>query len=200
MYIYVYIYHLCQRNNRNNTFRNNRIIIKIAQVSLIEGNSVFKGICMSTFYCQDILVFVDGVFITLTDRLTGLILIKWKHQRSWALIWVDSCWAYVLVCLHFCNWICIHNWRHFRSSYRKSTWVGIEPTTTAFCSDALNRVSYQAIRLTRVQSQVITATSISPFVQCSDFIFIIAFVSSYIYHNRNLAQVIPQLYLHCIIH
>ena len=154
---------------------------------------------MSTFYCQDILVFVDGVFITLTDRLTGLILIKWKHQRSWALIWVDSCWAYVLVCLHFCNWICIHNWRHFRSSYRKSTWVGIEPTTTAFCSDALNRVSYQAIRLTRVQSQVITATSISPFVQCSDFIFIIAFASRHIYHNRNLAKVIPRMYLYGVI-
>ena len=139
MYIYVYIYHLCQRNNRNNTFRNNRIIIKIAQVSLIEGNSVFKGICMSTLHCQDILVFVDDVFITLTDKLTGLILLKSKYQRGWALIWIDSCWAYVLVCLHFCNWICIHHWRHFRSSYRKSTWVGIEPTTTAFRSDALNR-------------------------------------------------------------
>ena len=73
MYIYVYIHYLCQRAD---TFRNNRIIIKIAQVS------VFKGICMSTFHCQDILVFVDGVFITLTDKLTGLILLKSKHHRS----------------------------------------------------------------------------------------------------------------------
>ena len=64
----------------------------------------------------------------------------------------------------------------------------------------LTVVSYQAVRSTRVQSQVITATSISPFVQCSDFIFIIAFASRHIYHNRNLAQVIPRMYLYGVIH
>ena len=31
----------------------------------------------------------------------------------------------------------IHHWRIFRSSYRKLAWVGFEPTTTEFRSDAL---------------------------------------------------------------
>ena len=31
----------------------------------------------------------------------------------------------------------IHHWRSFRSSYRKLAWVGFEPATTEFRSDAL---------------------------------------------------------------
>ena len=30
----------------------------------------------------------------------------------------------------------IHQWRNPKSSYRKLTWVGFEPTTTEFPSDA----------------------------------------------------------------
>ena len=32
----------------------------------------------------------------------------------------------------------IHHWRIFRSSFRKLVWVGFEPTTTEFRSDALS--------------------------------------------------------------
>ena len=31
----------------------------------------------------------------------------------------------------------IHNWMILRSSYKKMAWMGFEPTTYKFCSDAL---------------------------------------------------------------
>ena len=42
---------------------------------------------------------------------------------------------------------------------------------------------YETMSTTSTQIQVCTATPISSFVQCSDFISIIAFVSRHIYRN-----------------
>ena len=69
----------------------------------------------------------------------------------------------------------VHKWRILRSSYSK---LAFEPTTTEFCSNA-NWLSYQGIRSTCTQSQLCIVTQISSFVNNSDLISAIAFISVY---------------------
>ena len=55
----------------------------------------------------------------------------------------------------------------------------------------MSYLSYQVMSLTDIHSQLCMATSISSFVQYSDFISAIPFVSWHGYFNQNFAQVIP---------
>ena len=64
--------------------------------------------------------------------------------------------------------------------------VPCEPTTIPFRRS--NRLSYKAMSSSFNERQLYTATPISSFVQCSDFILAITFVSHYIYLNRNLTK------------
>ena len=77
-----------------------------------------------------------------------------------------------------------------RRSYKKLVWVGFEPRTATFRSDALTNWAIKAMNSTRSQSQLCTAIPISSSVQCSHFILPIAFVSRHIWFKWNLAQVI----------
>ena len=87
----------------------------------------------------------------------------------------------------------ILHWRIFIVSYRKLAWVGFEPTTVEFRSGALTDwVIRPWVQL--AVSQLCTATSISSFVQCSRFIWAIAFVSRHLCFKRNLAWVIYMKY------
>ena len=65
----------------------------------------------------------------------------------------------------------IHHWWILWSSYRKLTWVGFEPTTTEFCSDALTD---WAIRPCFNSHSEPTLYSYSNFIVCSVSHFISA--------------------------
>ena len=96
------------------------------------------------------------------------------------ILWTDCCyflrfWTIQYFILFFCITICtlniciyiygIHHRRILWSSYRKLAWVGFEPTTTEFHSDALTD---WAIRpwVQLALSQLCTPTPISSFAQC----------------------------------
>ena len=83
----------------------------------------------------------------------------------------------------------IDHWKIIWISYRKLAWVGFESTTTEFLSDAL--IDW-AIR-PWVQL-VLRANFVQPFqfhlLLVSHFILAIAFLSRYVYFNRNFLKVI----------
>ena len=72
----------------------------------------------------------------------------------------------------------INHRRIFRSSYRKTTWMGFKPMTTEFHWDALTD---WAIRpwVQLALSQLCTALHFHLFVQCSHFISAIAFIVTF---------------------
>ena len=85
----------------------------------------------------------------------------------------------------------IHHWRIFRSSYRKLAWVGFEPTTTDFRSDALTDWSIRPWVQLALRANFLQPLQFHLFVQCSRFISVFAFVSRHIcFFKRSLAQVI----------
>ena len=62
----------------------------------------------------------------------------WFNKR-WKMLFFSLLFGNIYIYIYIYVYICgIHHWRIFRSSYRKLTWVGFEPTTTEFRSDALN--------------------------------------------------------------
>ena len=71
--------------------------------------------------------------------------------------------------------------------YRKLAWVGFEPMTTEFRSDALTD---WAVWPWVQRSQLVKLLQFHLFVQCWHFILAIAFVSGHVYFKRNLVQVI----------
>ena len=90
----------------------------------------------------------------------------------------------------------INHWRIFTSSYRKLAWVGFEPMTTEFCSDALTDWAIRpwvqlTLRANFVQSllfHLFVFTSLC--AQCSHSILAIAFASCHICFKWNSARVI----------
>ena len=84
----------------------------------------------------------------------------------------------------------IHQWRILRSSYRKLAWVGFEPTTTKFCSDALTKWAIRPWVQMDLKVNFVQLLQFHFFVQRSHFISAIAFVSHHICFKQNLTQVI----------
>ena len=84
----------------------------------------------------------------------------------------------------------IHHWRIFWSSYRKLAWVGFEPTTTEFRSEALTDWAIRPWAQLALRANFEQLLQFHLFVKCSHFISAIAFVSRHICFKRNLAQVI----------
>ena len=91
----------------------------------------------------------------------------------------------------------IHHWRILRSSYRKLAWVGFEPTTTEFRSDALTDWAIRPWVQLALRANFVQLLQFHLFVQCSHFISAIAFVSRHICFKRNLAQVITCSIVKC---
>ena len=84
----------------------------------------------------------------------------------------------------------IHHWSIFRSSYRKLAWVGFEPTTTEFRSDALTDWAIRPWVQLALRANFVQLLQFHLFVQCSRFIFVFAIVSHHICFKQNLTQVI----------
>ena len=74
--------------------------------------------------------------------------------------------------------------------YRKLAWVGFEPMTTEFRSDALTDWAIRPWVQLALRANFVQLLQFHLFVQCSRFISAIAFVSRHICFKRNLAQVI----------
>ena len=68
----------------------------------------------------------------------------------------------------------------FISSYRKLDWVGFEPTSTEFHSDALTDWAIKPWVQLAFRSNFVQLLQFHLFVQCSNFISAIAFVSCHI--------------------
>ena len=84
----------------------------------------------------------------------------------------------------------IHHWRIFRSSYRKLAWVGFEPTTTEFRSDALTDWAIRPWVQFAVRANFVQLLHFHLFVQCSRFISAIALISHHVCFNLSLLEVI----------
>ena len=93
-----------------------------------------------------------------------------------------------------------HHWRILRSSYRKLAWVGFEPTTTEFRSDALTDWAIRPWVQLTLRANFVELLQFHLFVQCSSFISTIAFVSRHTCFKWNLAQVITYLQQNELIH
>ena len=78
----------------------------------------------------------------------------------------------------------------FRSSYRKLAWVGFEPTTTEFRSDALTDWAIRPWVQLALRANFVQLLQFHLFVQCLRFISVFAFISCHICFKQSLAQVI----------
>ena len=74
----------------------------------------------------------------------------------------------------------IHHWRILWSSYRKLAWVGFEPTTTEFRSDALTDWAIRPWVQLTLRANFVQLLQFHLFVQYSRFISVFAFVSRHI--------------------
>ena len=83
----------------------------------------------------------------------------------------------------------IHHWRIFRSSYRKLAWVGFEPTTTEFRSDALTDWAIRPWVQLALRANFVHLLQFHLSVQCSSFISVFAFVSRHIFFKWSLAHI-----------
>ena len=72
----------------------------------------------------------------------------------------------------------IHHWSIFRSSYRKLAWVGFEPTTTEFRSDALTGWPTRPWVRLALRANFVQLLQFHLFVQCSRFISFSVHVST----------------------
>ena len=80
----------------------------------------------------------------------------------------------------------IHHWKIFRRSYTKLAWVGSEPTTTEFRSDAPTDWAIRSwVKLTLI-ANFIQQLQFDLSVLCSHFVLAIRFVSCF---KQNVTQV-----------
>ena len=80
--------------------------------------------------------------------------------------------------------------------YSKLAWVGFEPTTTEFRSDALTDWAIRPWGQLALRANFEQLLQFHLFVQCSRFISVFAFVSRHIYFKRSLAKVITNVKTH----
>ena len=84
----------------------------------------------------------------------------------------------------------VYIWRILRSSYRKLAWVGFDPTTNEFHSDALTNWASRLWVQLALRANLLQLLQFRFFVQCSRFISAVAFVSRHIFFKQNFAQLI----------
>ena len=76
----------------------------------------------------------------------------------------------------------IHQWTTLKSTYRKLSWVGFEPTTTEFYSDALTNWAIMSWAQVALRANFLQLSDFSiVFCLVLDFISAIAFISAYTY-------------------
>ena len=105
-------------------------------------------------------------------------------------LYITEAFLYIYIYIYIYG---IHHWRILRSSYRKLAWVGFEPTTTEFRSDALTDWAIKPWVQLALRANFVQLLQFHLLVQCSRFILASAFVSRHICFKRNLARVITYL-------
>ena len=110
-------------------------------------------------------------------------------MRSWVRILLGPTFHIESKNVWFYKWQIYGFWKILWSNYRKLTWVGFEPTNTEFCSDTLTD------RVTRPWVQLTLRVNFVQLLQFHRlfsirFYFGFAFVSRYVYFNRNFLEVI----------
>ena len=80
--------------------------------------------------------------------------------------------------------------RFFELRYRKFAWVGFEPTTTEFRSDAVTDWSIRLWVQLSLRANFVQLLQFHLLAPCSRFISVFAFFSRHICFKRGLAQVI----------
>ena len=91
--------------------------------------------------------------------------------------------------------------RILRSGYRKLVWVGLEPTTTEFYSDALTNWAIKPWVQLALRASFVQLFQFYLFVQCSRIISAIAFVSRHICFKQNLSLSLSlSLYIYIFIY
>ena len=80
--------------------------------------------------------------------------------------------------------------KYLWSIYRKLAWVGFEPTTTEFHSDALTNWAIRLWVQLRLRTNFVQLLQFQISVQYSHFVLAIVFVSRHICFKQNLTQVI----------
>ena len=114
---------------------------------LIFFRALYSCLLFSFFFC----------FNQVSLRYSGhSVIVFLSYNRMWKLMFykIYTTHTHSRTQRHTDNIYNFHHRRDFRSSYRKLTWMGFEPPTTAFCSNALTgwAMSYQALSSTRTQS------------------------------------------------
>ena len=103
---------------------------------------------VTVFYLRIIVTYVFQSEFTLYSCLNVKELLAQNRRDIWSLNDSNGIWSqnhlvrkWILNNLaNLAKWLYIydiHHWKIFRSSYRKLAWVGFEPKTTEFRSDAL---------------------------------------------------------------
>ena len=84
----------------------------------------------------------------------------------------------------------IQHWRIYKSSYRNLAWVGFEPMTSEFYSDALTIWAIRPRVQLTLRANFVQLLPFHLYVQFSHFILAVVFAIHHICFERNLAQVI----------
>ena len=84
----------------------------------------------------------------------------------------------------------IHQWREFRSSYRKLSWLVHEPTTTEFGSEALTDWALRPWVQLTLRANVVQLLQFHLFVLCSRFISLFTLARHDLWFKPNLLLVI----------
>ena len=97
-------------------------------------------------------------FISVFAFVSRHIFFKWSLAQVITLVaeWIDT--------------YGIHHWRIFRSSHRKLAWVGFEPTSTEFRSDAVTNWATRPWLQLVIRANFVLLLTLHLFVQCSRFI------------------------------
>ena len=96
----------------------------------------------------------------------------------------------------------IHHWRTFRSSYRKLAWMGFEPTTTEFRSDALTDSAIRpwvqlAVRANTLQ--LLQFLNVVTTILCwsCHIVFIVLVLPTFFYFiSQQIISMSPDLFQH----
>ena len=108
-------------------------------------------------------------------------------------IYIHDMYIHIYTIYVYIYYICYSPLKDFRSSCRKLTWVGFEPTTTEFHSGALTNWAIRPQVQLAHRANFVQLLQLHLFVQCSHFISSIAFVSRHNCFKQNLTQVITLL-------
>ena len=112
----------------------------------------------------------------------NLIVLKWQNIHVISNIKNTAIYIYIYIYID-------QHWRIFRSYYRKLAWVGCEPTTTVFRSDALADWAIRPWVQLAVRTKLVQVLQFHLFVQCSRLISVFAFVSCHICFKRSLERI-----------